>query len=397
MKYKCEMCNYETDFSSNWCIHKKSQKHISNESTKLNLESKNRQANEEKNICSFCGRDFAKKCYLTIHLKNCKEKMENDKKNEQEKDKVRILEEKNKKINAILEEKNREISKKYEEINFKNKEFNMKLEEKEREINRKNEEINKKNKELDKKDRQINKIIKDKKQEIENVTMEKNKEIEKITREKDKEIEKITKEKDKLINMLEKNMDGTQKALNTSVSACSYLTKKYTDAPALEPLSDYSVLEEKNKFAREAMYYQKKQKLNEYLGGFIVINYKKEDLSQQSIWNSDTVRLTYIIRESVNQHVSWSVDKKGIKVAKQIIDSMLIYVNTVMNEQLNYFGDLMNHSEEQNEYVENMMIISSIIHDIKTGDLKNNINKYIAPYFYLGKNENLITNGNEPN
>ena len=280
-------------------------------------------------------KNLSKKCHLLRHYNSCKEKIKYDVSCQEDNDEV---------LTKILEEK--EII-----------------------IKQKNEEIERLKKECATKDQKIIELL-------------------------EKHNEQIYKQNENM----QKNMDGTQRALNTSVSALSYLTKKYTDAPALEPLNDYSALEEKHKFAKESMYYQKKQKLNEYLGGFIIVNYKKDDSSKQSIWNSDTVRLTYIIRESVNQNVSWSVDKKGIKVAKQIIDTMLIYVNTVMNEQLNYFGDLLNNTEEQHEkdeYVDNMMIISSIIHDIRTGDLKNNINKYIAPYFYLGKNENLIMDDNE--
>ena len=32
MKYICDICNYQTEYSSNWCIHKKGKKHRINES-----------------------------------------------------------------------------------------------------------------------------------------------------------------------------------------------------------------------------------------------------------------------------------------------------------------------------------------------------------------------------
>ena len=317
MKYECKLCSFETDYSSNWCAHKKTNKHVKNEQKTNKCSKKLRNTpkilHQGEFTCKDCGRFFTTKYNLNRHVKSCS----------------------NEEINKLLEEKDREIER------------------------LKNENI-----------------IKELMHKIENYENEKSKD-------------------QKIINILEKNneekqkvIEGTHVMLKTSVNALSYVITNYKDAPVLEPLIDYSQIEEKNKFINCVVYNKNEAKLREYLGNFIVIYYKKQDCSQQSLWNSDTVRLTYVIRECVNTNASWIVDKKGVKMAKQVIDGLLVYVKKILQEHMITLNKKLNDDEDETDktnYLKRMNTCNEIINDINTGNLKDDINKYIAPHFYLNK------------
>ena len=123
--------------------------------------------------------------------------------------------------------------------------------------------------------------------------------------------------------------------IKTSVSTVSYIVKNYKDAPTLEPLIDYDAIqynEKDDEFDLMTMifHHQRKHTLAGYLGDFIVKSYKKDDPSQQALWSSDAVRLTYVVREIINKKSDWSVDKKGVKTTSYIIDPFLEYIRTLL-------------------------------------------------------------------
>jgi hypothetical protein len=69
--------------------------------------------------------------------------------------------------------------------------------------------------------------------------------------------------------------------------------------------------------------YDKEKKLIPYLGDIIIKYYKKENPKDQSIWNSDTTRLNYLIRELIDTELTWTCDKAGLKVNEFIIIPLL--------------------------------------------------------------------------
>src|SRR5207249_8087833 len=119
----------------------------------------------------------------------------------------------------------------------------------------------------------------------------------------------------------------------------TYIATNYKTAPALQALDDYSQIQQKyndSKFIETLIYNFNHNKLDKYLGDMIIKFYKKEDPSQQSLWNSDTSRLTYIIKELLNNNNSdWLVDKKGIKTCNYIIDPLLQYIDVIIKKYLN--------------------------------------------------------------
>lgn len=186
--------------------------------------------------------------------------------------------------------------------------------------------------------------------------------------------------------------------IKTSVSALAYVTQYYKDAPELDKLDDYSYLEyddENDEFDLTELIisHYKDNLLCQYLGNVIINVYKKDNPAEQSIWNSDSVRLTYIIKDIINKKTDWAVDKKGVKTTKYIIDPLLEYLRTLLSDYINDNG-LENFVKESyiqlKRRADNMEATAEIIANIGNKTLADQILKYIAPHFYLTKNDELV-------
>ena len=221
----------------------------------------------------------------------------------------------------------------------------------------------------------------------------------KITQQK----EELLKQKDELISQVKSenahlkvliNSSGT--IIKTSVSSLAYVVKNYKDAPALESIKDYSALryEQTNtEFVENLIHEHNHDKLYTFIGDFIIKTYKKNDPSQQSIWNSDTSRLTYIIRQIIiKNEMDWKVDKKGIQTSKFVIKPLVEYIDTEIRDYIQNFK--VNHDDSPKETerkMTKMMLANEILQNIEDKVLENDILKYITPYFHLSKSE-LICN-----
>ena len=184
--------------------------------------------------------------------------------------------------------------------------------------------------------------------------------------------------------------------IKTSVSTMSYVIKNYKEAPVLESINDYSAIrydQDNVEFVDNLIYETNHNKLHIYIGDFIIKTYKKGNPEQQSIWNSDTSRLTYLIREIIaNNKVDWRIDKKGIKTTKYIIDPILEYIDAqirdyIENFDVDYTNDLAREAERKMMKLKSATDILKNIEDKVLGD---EILKYIAPHFYLDKMDNLL-------
>lgn len=204
-----------------------------------------------------------------------------------------------------------------------------------------------------------------------------------MEKEKFKEFEKLTKElleeKDKIIKILSNVVDGANGYANQQLSVIKYLVKNHTDAPSLVCYNDFSKIKmgNENKFIKTIIYYYCSNRLVKYLSECIVKEYKKDNPQEQSMWTSDTSRLTYIIKELMKDNTSiWLMDKKGIKVKNYIIKPLLNYLKT---EIVNYSSNIM-YDKNINIEEQTMNIIKGIdlIKIIDNGALENSILKEIA-------------------
>jgi len=230
--------------------------------------------------------------------------------------------------------------------------------------------------------------------------IQKNKLIQ-VVCEKDKEIEHL-KDKIEMLQSENRNLKvlvtNAGSIIKTSVSTLSYVVQNYTNAPVLEPLNDYDTIQYNDKddefdIMTMIFHHHRKRSLAGYLGDFIVKSYKKDDPSQQALWSSDAVRLNYIVREIINKKTDWSVDKGGIKTTSYIIDPFLEYIRQLLvdfnedNRLENYLHDNVLRMKQR---MDDLNASAEIISDIKNKVLTDQIIKYIAPHFYLSKNNELI-------
>ena len=342
MKYLCETCNYETLTKKCFDAHINSKKHLQKvhhvqtapKSSQL-LIKKNNEGNQDINFkleCGFCHAHFRKIYNLKRHEKTCINKinLEENIKNAYA-DKVRIYKQ--------------EINKLEDKINH--------LEE------------------LSQKDQfTINKL------EDEN-------------------------------KYLKSIINSAGNIIKTSVSTLSYVATNFQDAPPLAPIEDYSKItfdidsdtedkdidKNKNEFIKLITFKYDKNILDKYLGDIIIKSYKKGDPKQQSIWSSDTSRLTYVVRELLhNKKIDWTVDKKGIKTKNYIITPLLEYINDLLRDYIseNSITDPNKIDMQKYEPILNRMNkIANIIVSINNGTLAEGILSYITPDFYLNKSNNI--------
>ncbi len=217
--------------------------------------------------------------------------------------------------------------------------------------------------------------------------------------EKNKKIEELTttetnrlKEEVKYLKTL---VSSAGTIVNKSVSALSYIATNYKNAPPLKSLPNYLSLEadkENNVIMSKLMYHHNHDTVGEYLGDFIIKNYKKEDPAEQSIWNSDCGRLTYIIRDIINNKSDWTVDKKGLKTDNYIIDPLLKFIRKLLGEFIDENNIKIQNSNKNkldiSVLLDEMRVVTHIITSIEDRSLAMDISKFIAPYFYLNSNHN---------
>lgn len=200
------------------------------------------------------------------------------------------------------------------------------------------------------------------------------------------------------------------KTANKSMNALTFLRQNYKDAPPIPLLKQDVFTKVANEtYRNEPNNENSKKSLEEiiilhhagktligFLGDTIVDIYTNKNSKKQSIWNSDVSRLTFLIKNVLNENAKseWIQDKKGIYTKKFIIQPML---NVISNSLTKYI-------DETNEYVDQKtlqiriskkeecqiqdllsktQIASELNNLIISKKIHNDILKYIAPYFNL--------------
>ena len=341
MKYNCETCNYSTNDKSHFNRHNLSKNHHAfddNENFILadRTESipKPYQSHTIKKIfsCKFCEKIYSQKSSLNRHLSICKKKLNID--NEKE------LIKNNQQLEKQLREKNLEIQ-------------NIKIE----------------------KDKQISEI---KLESLENENIY---------------LKKSLEDKDKQISELKYVLKTSGILKKPTFSSLTFIINNYDTAPNLLPIDNYQFIKsnkEDKDFIEILINCFENGNLAKYLGNILVKAYKKEDCAKQSLWNTDSNRLTYIIKELMIDKSKWSIDKKGLKTSSNIIDPLLNYLVPIIQV---YICDLSSQFPEDirnaDKYLKKMEHACNIKKQIDEKVLGNEILKYISPYFYFDKKDEL--------
>lgn len=199
----------------------------------------------------------------------------------------------------------------------------------------------------------------------------------------------------------------TTETLDKSVTAYKLATQKFPkpillsspdnyellihneDYPKLE---DHNYVDDNDKLIDTLTYEYSKKRLPKYIGDFVVRCYKKEgdEIKTQSLWNSDTTRLNYIIAVEINKENMWNIDKKGTKVKELIIIPTFNKIKPILEDYIkkitvgNKLNNIQNWSDKAREF-DKIKYASEIIKEIDEDTLSISVLKYIAPYFYLSK------------
>jgi hypothetical protein len=239
--------------------------------------------------------------------------------------------------------------------------------------------------------------------------------MEKIEKKLEDKFKKRLDEKDKLIHELKekqtKKLEEDVKyfknitnhaglIVEKSVSTINYLINNYDKALAIEqlPEPDYELIKKgksKNSdLATTVIHYYKMKELPQLFGEFVVETYKKDNPLEQSVFNSDEPRLSFVLRQIVNNEPTWVTDKRGLKTGKFLVDPLLQYIKNDLNKNIKIYGKKMKDksisSETMEHYWREMTYASEIVRSIDNQTLKADIMKFIAPHFYLIKIKNKI-------
>jgi len=248
---------------------------------------------------------------------------------------------------------------------------------------------------------------------VQNQYENKMKEIQLKSKSKDKEIKSLEKQVEYLksiVNASGSIINTSVVTLNKSVSTLQYIINTYKTSPPFNVMSNIAAIEnnggdydndapddsdpvtKNTKFVELLIYKFKNNSLVKYLGDFIIKNYKKNDLTQQSIWNSDSSRMNYIIRHQIDENsAELRSDKKGIIATKIAIDPLLKHIEESITKY--YASPNMQMNPKDTSYdilYEKIENVTKMKQYIEEKIVSTNILKYISPYFYLTKEDTLI-------
>lgn len=196
----------------------------------------------------------------------------------------------------------------------------------------------------------------------------------------------------KLLNTYIKSNNMKQ---NVNITVIKYAQENYPDAPILAKMDDYSCLEDdERKIVKALINHHTNGQLHKYLGDFIIKYYKKEKHEDQSVWNTDVSRLSYIIKEIESTKKSiWTKDKEGIKTKQYIIEPLLLYIDSLIIKYIDDYTDV--NLDDMNDTIDKLVlgnILIKVKNEIFNTDFPLKIIKYITPYFYMDKLTNLLEN-----
>lgn len=193
-----------------------------------------------------------------------------------------------------------------------------------------------------------------------------------------------------------------------AVSSMSHVVNNYSDAPAIRKLTIQDIRSHENfkycstknyedKMIDQVLYAYNNGNIGEYVGDIIVGVYKKQDPMEQSIWTTDTSRLTYVIKKHVGNKVSeWTIDKKGYETIKMIIEPITRKIRKLavkyINEICPDLGNIQDYGVDKDHIMKLTEMCCGLIKDIDDGKVQKKILKYIAAHLHVKKDKQRLKN-----
>ena len=204
---------------------------------------------------------------------------------------------------------------------------------------------------------------------------------------------KILELENKIEEMKKYSLNNSNRT-NNSITTYNCLNLYFNDAPEIKQIDNFNIYNKKAlnadgqlKFLDELIYYNEHKMLPKFIGDHIIKIYKKDNIEDQSVWNSDTARLNYMIKKAFEN--GWCADKKGTKFVKIGIEPLLKFIESDVNEQIRLLaiksrdGNLSNiQSYAMNKKCEKL---NEVITKIQSSKLSNEILIYISPHFHINK------------
>lgn len=214
---------------------------------------------------------------------------------------------------------------------------------------------------------------------------------------------------EQIVELAKKCIDSNSENCKSTLAIVKYVMEHFTNAPKLQsPDNILNRLDSNERSDKEIIYNYKNKSLHEYIGDFIVQEYRKKDPLDQSMWSSDTLRFTYIIMGE-----EWVRDKNGETIIDKIISKIIdkireinkafmikcSYVNSTKNDikskhkiKLSDDHYLWNVKASQiAEWIESSMDLDK---KLDTNILCKQVLKYISPKFDIATLAQEIKNNN---
>jgi hypothetical protein len=213
---------------------------------------------------------------------------------------------------------------------------------------------------------------------------------------------------------MQENQKTSTTTLDKSVDALTFLMTHRKNAPELKELTHekaQDMLIRENRLYDYLLRHNEENTLDQYIGEIILKYIKKENPEEQSVWNSDVSRLTYLIRDIVDESPTWLRDPNGAMFNSKII-------MPVINEITNYLykclhsknpdkialdddssdeeteSEKSNDTYEEREKMRRTGKILGTVETLKSKKYKKSLSEYIAsriPLHKLDKNESKKT------
>jgi hypothetical protein len=128
-------------------------------------------------------------------------------------------------------------------------------------------------------------------------------------------------------------------AVKYSSAALKFVTENYSNAPLLAAMPDYLAIKNDcggRDLARVYCEFYRDGTLVRYLAQFFLDHYKKTKPEEQSFWNTDCSRLSYVICTIVDNQASWVTDTSLINSCTSLVQD--IQSSVICDELLRYLA-----------------------------------------------------------
>ena len=211
------------------------------------------------------------------------------------------------------------------------------------------------------------------------------------------------------VKLSKKCVESNTENCKSTLAIVKYVMGNHQNAPKLQsPKNILKKLDNNEESDKEIIYKYKNKLLDEYIGDFIVKEYKKIDPLDQSMWSSDTLRFTYIIMGE-----EWVRDKNGEKIIDKIISKIINKIKEINKKfmiKCSYVTSTQNGIKSKHkiklsndhylwdcttsQIADWMSLSMDLDKKLDTNELCKQVLKYISPKFDIATLAQEIKNNN---